>query len=340
MDIQNIDCASNATWFVGASYGGTDDQMPRFLSEGIWENGYEDKYLDLVRSMRPGDRIAIKAAYTRKHGLPFDNNGHSVSVMAIKAIGTITENVRDGRTVRVEWAKVDPVREWYFYTNRGTIWRVLPGEWTTDGLISFTFAGKAQDLDRFRNAPYWEERFGTAVSDKRFGWTGFYESVAEKLLTYADNRTPLIEGIHQIAQRVGLSYLRDKFVDGTTGPLRDICPFTAMGIFNRSMTDANRKAIAGELASLLGVTVPVPESFGGIPVLNNQRSWFFRYADKRGAGDIDALWKVLLPLAGWLRAISQTPATPLSTPTIKRPKCGALPGISRRVCTGRIRGSF
>lgn len=41
-------------WFVGASYGGTDDQMPRFLSEGIWENGYDDKHLDVVRSMRTG----------------------------------------------------------------------------------------------------------------------------------------------------------------------------------------------------------------------------------------------------------------------------------------------
>ena len=24
-----------ANWFVGASYGGTDDQLPRFLAEGI-----------------------------------------------------------------------------------------------------------------------------------------------------------------------------------------------------------------------------------------------------------------------------------------------------------------
>ena len=79
-----------ANWFVGASYGGTDDQLPRFLSEGIWENGYDDKHLDVVRSMRTGDRIAIKSSYTRKHGLPFESPGQTVSVMAIKAIGTIT----------------------------------------------------------------------------------------------------------------------------------------------------------------------------------------------------------------------------------------------------------
>lgn len=283
-------------WFVGASYGGTDDQMPRFLAEGIWENGYDDKLLDVVRSMRPGERIAIKSSYTRKHGLPFDSRGRAVSVMGIKAVGTITENLNDGKRVKVDWAKVEPVREWYFYTHRATIWRVLPGEWMNDALIAFAFDGKPQDVDRFRNEPFWRERYGTTSPEKqRFEWTDFYEAVAEKLLAHADDRTPLIEGIHEIASRVpGLTYLQDKFPDGTSGPLRDICPFTTMGTFNRSMTDANRKTIAGELAKLLGVTVPVPPSFEGIPVLNNQRSWFFAYADKRGAGDIDALWKVFV----------------------------------------------
>jgi len=296
MNTKTDSTGAQANWFVGASYGGTDDQMPRFLAEGIWENGYDDKFLDVVRTMRPGERIAIKSSYTRKHGLPFDSRGRAVSVMGIKAVGTITENLNDGKRVKVDWAKVEPVREWYFYTHRATIWRVLPGEWMNDALIAFAFDGKPQDVDCFRNEPFWRERYGTTSPEKqRFEWTDFYEAVAEKLLAHADDRTPLIEGIHEIASRVpGLTYLQDKFPDGTSGPLRDICPFTTMGTFNRSMTDANRKTIAGELAKLLGVTVPVPPSFEGIPVLNNQRSWFFAYADKRGAGDIDALWKVFV----------------------------------------------
>ena len=36
---QKNENASKATWFVGASLGGTEDQLPRFLSNGIWENG-------------------------------------------------------------------------------------------------------------------------------------------------------------------------------------------------------------------------------------------------------------------------------------------------------------
>ena len=81
--------------------GGEGDQLERFLSEGIWLNGSSEKNLDLVKSMKPGDRIAIKSTYTRKNGLPFDNRGNRVSVMAIKAIGTVRENPGDGRRVSV-----------------------------------------------------------------------------------------------------------------------------------------------------------------------------------------------------------------------------------------------
>ena len=91
-----------------------------------------------------------------------------------------------------------------------------------------------------------------------------------------------------------LSYLQERFSDGSTGPLTDICPFTAMGTFNRSITVANRREIAADLADLLEIEVPVPEFFesNGIPRLNNQNSWFYGYAKDRGVGDIDALWNV------------------------------------------------
>ena len=181
----------------------SDDQLPRFLTEQIWENGYEDKHLDLVRSMRPGERIAVKAAYTRKYGLPFDNRGQIVSVISIKAIGVIKENMNDGRRVRVDWTKIDPPREWYFYTHRGTVWRVLPGDWITDGLIAFALDGKPQDIDRFRNSPSLIERFGTAESDKhRFDWTTFYEAVADKLLEFRSDRSAVVKGLRDIASRI------------------------------------------------------------------------------------------------------------------------------------------
>ena len=78
----------------------------------------------------------MKKTYTRKHGLPFDNRGHTVSVMLITATGTVRENLGDGRRLRVNWMPVDPPREWYFFTYLGTIWKVSLGEqWRADSLI-------------------------------------------------------------------------------------------------------------------------------------------------------------------------------------------------------------
>jgi 5-methylcytosine-specific restriction enzyme B len=83
-------------FFGGAKWDGTDDQTERFLAEGIWQNGTQDKFSALILSMRPGDRIAIKSTFVRKHGLPFDNKGKPVSSMKIKAVGTVTANRGDG----------------------------------------------------------------------------------------------------------------------------------------------------------------------------------------------------------------------------------------------------
>jgi len=89
-------------WFVGSIWNGNDDQLPRFLEQGVWENGYDDQLLDLVRRIRPGDKIAIKASFHKKR-VPFEVGGKAVSVMRIKATGTVLDNVGDGRTVKVAW---------------------------------------------------------------------------------------------------------------------------------------------------------------------------------------------------------------------------------------------
>lgn len=280
---------------MGATYEGTDDQTPRFLKEGIWQNGYQDKHFDTVRSVQVGARIAIKSAYTKKHNLPFDNRGHTVSVMAIKAIGIVTENLGDGRTLKVDWQAFSEPREWYFYTFRGTVWRVEADNWRRQSLIDFAFNGKEQDINQFRNDPFWRERFGDVVAeDLRFKWTVFYEEMADKLLAFRNRRGELIAGIRSISEKVDcLSILHDRDQkNGTKRPMQDICPFTVLGIFNRGITDANRKVIASELAGFLGVAAPVPDSFEGIPVLNNQRSWFFGYSYVRKPSDIEILWDV------------------------------------------------
>ncbi|MDW5443804.1 AAA family ATPase [Polaromonas sp. SM01] len=152
---------STQYWFVGAMWGdGEGDQTPRFLQEGIWQNGYEDKFAEQVRAMKPGDRIAIKAAFARKHGTPFDNKGQTVAAMKIKATGTVTHNHGDGRTVDVAWEPLTKTREWYFYTYRATITRArVEDEVLARRLVAFTFDGAQQDYAFFMAQPYWRDRF-------------------------------------------------------------------------------------------------------------------------------------------------------------------------------------
>ncbi len=141
----------NDVWMVGAYWSDNDppDLTQRFLDEGIWQNGYKDRYLDEVRSMRVGDRIAIKAAATQRLNLPFDARNRTVSRMTIKAIGVIAANRGDGRVVEVEWDPSFTPKEWYFYTNQQTLWRLRRDDPYAQRLIAFTFSGAAQDYEWF-----------------------------------------------------------------------------------------------------------------------------------------------------------------------------------------------
>src|ERR1700730_3438800 len=146
-------------WLAGAVWGGTDDQLPRFREQGIWENGYEDQFLELVRRIRPGDQIAIKASFVKKR-VPFEVGGKAVSVMRIKATGTVLDNAGDGRTVKVAWDPQTEPRDWYFYTYRTTIVEADPEAEDGRRLIDFTFRGAPQDYAWFLAQPYWLEKYG------------------------------------------------------------------------------------------------------------------------------------------------------------------------------------
>ena len=147
-------------WFVGAAFGGNNDQTERFVQEELWESGHEESYGDLIDSIQPGDRIAIKSSYTRKNGLPFDNRGEFVSVMAIKATGVVVENFRDRHSLRVKWTPIDLPREWYFHTSQRTVWRVLSDSWMGQALIQFTFDSEEQNINEFLRTPYWGGMYG------------------------------------------------------------------------------------------------------------------------------------------------------------------------------------
>jgi energy-coupling factor transporter ATP-binding protein EcfA2 len=88
-----------------------EDQLPRFISEGIWENGYDDnKYVSRINNVAIGSRLAAKTTYTKKE------DGISVSILEIYATGTVTDNPKDGQILKVRW---DKEFERFIIRNRG-----------------------------------------------------------------------------------------------------------------------------------------------------------------------------------------------------------------------------
>lgn len=135
-------------WFVGAYWDSNEasDQTDRFLAEGVWENGWPDRYLDRVREMKVGDRICIKATSTQKNGLPYDNRGQTASRMEIKARGTVVGNDGDGRSVAVEWEPKLKPRFWYGYTYQRAVWLLRKESPDARRLIRFAFFDEPQDF--------------------------------------------------------------------------------------------------------------------------------------------------------------------------------------------------
>src|SRR5690606_11803759 len=88
----------NKYYLVGAFWDSDNpqDQTERFVKEGIWLNGYDNKFLKEVKSVAAGSKIAIKAAFVRNK---------KDSVMTIKARGTVKENLNDGQNLKVNWEK-------------------------------------------------------------------------------------------------------------------------------------------------------------------------------------------------------------------------------------------
>ncbi len=130
-------------WLVGANWDG-EDMSTRFIAEGRWENGYDDRFISQVRSVREGDRIAIKSTYTQINGLPFENQGKSVSCMSIKARGIVIGNPGDGKNLAVQWERNFKPFTVYHYTYRPTISRIDAIKYPE--VIDWIFEGVPQPL--------------------------------------------------------------------------------------------------------------------------------------------------------------------------------------------------
>ncbi len=124
-----------------------------------------------------------------------------------------------------------------------------------------------------------------------FSWIPIYQEILDKLLEYRNNQQFLINLLKEIGQKgVPMLILNDKDSNNESIPLSVIDPFTFFASFNRGIREDHRKEIIQSLKKELDLASPLPYDFLGIPVMNNQNSWFFPYSPQRQPDDIDRLW--------------------------------------------------
>lgn len=126
------------------------------------------------------------------------------------------------------------------------------------------------------------------MNEATFIWSEIYEEFATKLLEYKNDRKNLISKLQNVYEEIDIKLSKME----SNGEILDIDPFTIFGLFNKGITDDNRKRILGEIAKQFNLKNKVPFSFEGIPLVNNLRSTFFNFAEERGENDINNLWEV------------------------------------------------
>lgn len=126
------------------------------------------------------------------------------------------------------------------------------------------------------------------MNEATFIWSEIYEEFATKLLEYKNDRKNLISKLQNVYEEIDMKLSKME----SNGEILDIDPFTIFGLFNKGITDDNRKRILGEIAKQFNLKNKVPFSFEGIPLINNLRSTFFNFAEERGENDINNLWEV------------------------------------------------
>ena len=126
------------------------------------------------------------------------------------------------------------------------------------------------------------------MNEATFIWNEIYEEFATKLLEYKNDRKNLISKLQNVYEEIDMKLSKME----SNGEILDIDPFTIFGLFNKGITDDNRKRILGEIAKQFNLKNKVPFSFEGIPLVNNLRSTFFNFAEERGENDINNLWEV------------------------------------------------
>ena len=135
----------------------------------------------------------------------------------------------------------------------------------------------------------------------KYDWIPFIRELAHLLVSFESKQEDLVQVLYSLREDEGLRTTptedrRHITVDGISQEqpfkLAEIDPFSFLGCFNRGNSHNVRLQIAKSLKERFDLKSEPPTDLLGIPVLNNQRSFFFAFSHTRKDEDIPLLWEL------------------------------------------------
>ena len=128
---------------------------------------------------------------------------------------------------------------------------------------------------------------------EQFTWIPIYQELASELAKWQARQSELIVFLEDLrGDGLVITPFNDKDKDGGRFLLKEIDPFTFFGVFNRGIRYDQRMSILSRMKQFFELNTELPEDFNGVPVLNNQKSWFISNQAFRALDDVAKLWRV------------------------------------------------
>ena len=103
-----------------------------------------------------------------------------------------------------------------------------------------------------------------------FIWTDLYQELADKVLSYKNDRTAFLRLVEKSYKDANQEY--KLYWDGHY--FTDLDPFTFFGTFNKGIADKTRNELLCQYKNNFGLSKDVPSEYVGVPLLNNMKAWF------------------------------------------------------------------
>lgn len=121
-----------------------------------------------------------------------------------------------------------------------------------------------------------------------YSWIAVFKAVADWITDYENHQSELIQILRDIGVDKGLE---DELSDGNKVPLTEIDPFTFFATFMKYGT-GKRAELFSRLLEHIGLAIPAPTGFDGVPSAQPLKVWLFPYFKERKSNMVPNLWKL------------------------------------------------